>query len=198
MGVMASQITSLTSVYSFGRRSKKTSKFRVTGLCVGNSPGTGEFPTQMTINAEIISIWWRHHVLTSLVWFVFAECCLSVAVTHNYMIQNMGTRWALGILNNASSVSTVTMKDMSKIIRCHSITKPGMCNVHNLWGCAVKCSIKGKRYCCNIVSSNKGRDTFVTPSLTGFGFVQSQFDGWVQDCSNSTECVSSGFTAVLH
>ena len=28
----------------FGRRSKLTSKFRVTGLCVGNSPVTGEFP----------------------------------------------------------------------------------------------------------------------------------------------------------
>ena len=28
----------------FRRRSKKTSKLRVTGLCVGNSLGTGEFP----------------------------------------------------------------------------------------------------------------------------------------------------------
>ena len=28
----------------FRRRSKKTSKLRVTGLCAGNSPGTGEFP----------------------------------------------------------------------------------------------------------------------------------------------------------
>ena len=46
-----------------GRRSKKTSKRRVTGLCEGNSPGTGEFPTQMTSNAENVSIWWRHHVL---------------------------------------------------------------------------------------------------------------------------------------
>ena len=27
-----------------------------------NSPGTGEFPTQMTSNAENASIWWRHHV----------------------------------------------------------------------------------------------------------------------------------------
>ena len=45
----------------FGRRSKKTSNLRVTGLCVGNSPGTGEFPTQMASNAENISIWWRHH-----------------------------------------------------------------------------------------------------------------------------------------
>ena len=45
----------------FRRRSKKTSKLRVTGLCVGNSPGTGEFPAQMASNAENISIWWRHH-----------------------------------------------------------------------------------------------------------------------------------------
>ena len=45
----------------FGRRSKKTSKPRVTGLCVGNSPGFGEFPAQMASNAENVSIWWRHH-----------------------------------------------------------------------------------------------------------------------------------------
>ena len=45
----------------FRRRSKKTSKLRVTGLCAGNSPGTGEFPAQMARNAENISIWWRHH-----------------------------------------------------------------------------------------------------------------------------------------
>ena len=45
----------------FRRRSKKTSKLRVTGLCVGNSPVTGEFPAQMASNAENISIWWRHH-----------------------------------------------------------------------------------------------------------------------------------------
>ena len=42
----------------FRRRSKKTSKLRVTGLCVGISPGTGEIPTQR------VSIWWRHHGLT--------------------------------------------------------------------------------------------------------------------------------------
>ena len=45
----------------FRRRSKKTSKLRVTGLCVGNSPVTGEFPAQMASNAENVSIWWRHH-----------------------------------------------------------------------------------------------------------------------------------------
>ena len=41
---------------------KKTSKLRVTGLCEGNSPVTGEFPTQRTSNAENVSIWWCLHV----------------------------------------------------------------------------------------------------------------------------------------
>ena len=45
----------------FRRKSKKTSKLRVTGLCSGNSPGTGEFPAQMASYAENVSIWWRHH-----------------------------------------------------------------------------------------------------------------------------------------
>ena len=47
----------------FRRRWKKTSKLRVTGLCEGNSPGTGEFPAQMASYAENVSIWRRHHVL---------------------------------------------------------------------------------------------------------------------------------------
>ena len=46
----------------FRRGSKKTPKLRVTGLCAGNSPGTGEFPAQMASNAENVSIWWCHHV----------------------------------------------------------------------------------------------------------------------------------------
>ena len=64
MSAMASQITSLTIVYSTfysRRRSKKTSKLRVTGLCEGNSPVTGEFPAQRASNAENVSVWWRHH-----------------------------------------------------------------------------------------------------------------------------------------
>ena len=47
-------------------RSKKTSKLRVTGLCAGNSPEAGEFPTQMASNVENFSIWWRHHATTHL------------------------------------------------------------------------------------------------------------------------------------
>ena len=50
----------------FRRRSKKTWKLSVTGLCAGNSPGAGEFPTQMASYAENVSIWWRHHDLKNI------------------------------------------------------------------------------------------------------------------------------------
>ena len=43
------------------RRSKKASQLRVTGLCEGNSPETGEFPAQMASKTENVSIWWRHY-----------------------------------------------------------------------------------------------------------------------------------------
>ena len=70
MDPMVSQIISLTIVSAavyLRRRSKKTSKLIVTGLCVGNSPVTGEFPAQRASNAEKVSIWWRHHVQVDLV-----------------------------------------------------------------------------------------------------------------------------------
>ena len=50
----------------FRCRWKKTSKLRITGLCAGNSPVTGEFPTQRASNAENVSIWWRHVKFTPL------------------------------------------------------------------------------------------------------------------------------------
>ena len=63
MSAIASQITSLTIAYPtvYSDADKKNLKLRVTGLCVVNSPVTGEFPAQMASNAEKVSIWWRHH-----------------------------------------------------------------------------------------------------------------------------------------
>ena len=52
------------------RRSSKTSKLRVTGLSVGNSPVTGEFPAQRASNAENVSIWWRHRGMGCLLYFI--------------------------------------------------------------------------------------------------------------------------------
>ena len=51
----------------FKRRSKKTPKLHVTGLCEGNSLVTGEFPIQMASNTENVSIWWHHHGLVQAV-----------------------------------------------------------------------------------------------------------------------------------
>ena len=64
MTTMASQSTRLAGCLLnrlFRRRSKKTSKLRVTGLCAGNSPGLVNSPAQMASNAENVSIWWRQH-----------------------------------------------------------------------------------------------------------------------------------------
>ena len=68
MDTIASQITSLTIVYStvYSDADQRKPMLRVTGLCVGNSPGTGEFPAQMASNAENVSIWWRHHARVTL------------------------------------------------------------------------------------------------------------------------------------
>ena len=67
----------------FRRRSRKTLKLRVTGLCVGNSPVTGEFPAQMASNTENVSIWWRHHGLMGYVTLAAGTLYLSsVAEIH--------------------------------------------------------------------------------------------------------------------
>ena len=61
MSAVASHITDVSSVYSIivQAQIKETSKFRVIGLCEGNSPVTDEFSIQIARNAENISIWWR-------------------------------------------------------------------------------------------------------------------------------------------
>ena len=41
---------------------RRGSKLRVTSLCEGNSPVTGEFLAQSASNAQNVSISWRHHV----------------------------------------------------------------------------------------------------------------------------------------
>ena len=57
-------IAGASIVYSFvcsGEDWKETSKLRVTGLCEGNSPVSGEFPSKRASNAENDFTWWRHN-----------------------------------------------------------------------------------------------------------------------------------------
>ena len=65
---------------SFKRRSKKTSKLRVTGFCEGNSPVTGELPEQRASNAENVSIWWRHHEIK------LERACMSVSPERTFRL----------------------------------------------------------------------------------------------------------------
>ena len=60
----------------FRRRSNKTPKLLVTGLCEGNSPVTGEFPAQKASNVENVSIWWRHHVFRASL----HDCCSETTI----------------------------------------------------------------------------------------------------------------------
>ena len=73
MTTIASQITSLTSVYSIvysDADRKKHQSSTSLPLC-GEITGTGEFPAQRASYAENVSIWWRHHVMDQL-WII---CC---------------------------------------------------------------------------------------------------------------------------
>ena len=84
----ASLIRNVSNIYSTvcSRTSKKTSKLRITGLCEGNSPVTGEFPAQRASNAEKVSFWWRHHgkILASS----YPESCLFDNLQRKLMMKN--------------------------------------------------------------------------------------------------------------
>ena len=60
MSAMTSQITSISIVYSNVRSGVDQRNIKA-GLCEGNSPVTGEFPSQRASSEENVSIWWRHH-----------------------------------------------------------------------------------------------------------------------------------------
>ena len=111
----------------FRRRSKKTSKLRVTDLFVGNSLGTGEFPAQMASNAENVSIWWRHHETEigsrdTNEQPVCIKHNLSIRVELN-IIRNMMAYWA-NYINSGNLQPPVRNPVISDIWGPISVTKP--------------------------------------------------------------------------
>ena len=63
MGTMASQITSLTTVFSTVYAGADQIKFRFNGLCKGNSPMTGEFPHKGPVTRKMLPF---HDVIMGL------------------------------------------------------------------------------------------------------------------------------------
>ena len=77
MGAMVSEITSLTivfwTVYS-GADQRKYQSSRVTGLCAGNSPVTGEFPHKRPVMRNIFPF------DDVIMWFFYTNECLPRAI----------------------------------------------------------------------------------------------------------------------
>ena len=76
----------------FRRRSKKTTKFRVIGLSAGNSPVTGEFPTQRAVTwkmfpfDDVIMIWPNYVALK-------AVSCRSIAMIYGHSFCSVKIHW---------------------------------------------------------------------------------------------------------
>ena len=74
MGAMASQITSLTIVFStvYSNADQRKHQSFASLACVGDFTGAGEFPAQRVSNAEKFSIWWRHLVSNKIakIWYI--------------------------------------------------------------------------------------------------------------------------------
>ena len=83
----------------FRRRSMKTWKIHVTGLCEGNSPVTGEFPAQRPVTRIFFSIWWRHHeqscTLNHQYNAVSWLAVISIQMTSSQDDEDSQARWSL-------------------------------------------------------------------------------------------------------
>ena len=163
----------------FRRKSKKTSKLRVTGLCAGNSPGTGEFPAQMASYAENVSIWWRHHEHGST---------LIPAWISNYMPRKVWYEITYPFLNfNGGS-------GHCQIIRRHEIVYV-MDRLLLFWGWnLVTCTIAIFRNCINAHTMESPYSTvcYNMVSRTMRGVIYRS--GLISQRTLHTSCVSYGVT----
>ena len=110
------------------RKSKKTSKLSVTGLFEGNSPVTGEFPSQRASDEENVSIWchrscrwtshdWLHHWPACIMLHSIAKCIIYVInsshkwlkIDHAANVHGMGS-WTYGDLNKHGVGQQMTFK----------------------------------------------------------------------------------------
>ena len=60
----------------FGRRSKKTSKLRVTGLCVGNSPGPVNSPHKGPVTRKMFPF--DDVIMVTYISKVIRRCCITI------------------------------------------------------------------------------------------------------------------------
>ena len=81
MGTMASQITSITIVFSIVYSDTDQRKHQSSASLAFMWAVPGEFPAQMASNAQNVSIWWRHHVVSFPVVYASNPVCC-----HQFMV----------------------------------------------------------------------------------------------------------------
>ena len=99
----------------FRRRSKKTSKLRATGLCAGNSAGTGEFPAQMASNAGNVPSWVWYIGIWFLCWFYFKKTWKCVYIFHHFSDMPQGDVDCAA--NTAAADALVAHKTRSQTVK---------------------------------------------------------------------------------
>ena len=74
----------------FRRRTKKSSKLRITGLCEGNPPVTDGCPSQRASITKNVSICWGHHVIETDGWVSgWMEIPVDAPWTHDIIITSL-------------------------------------------------------------------------------------------------------------
>ena len=125
----------------FRRRSKEKPKLRITGLCVGNSPGTGEFPAQMASNAENVSISWRHHVIatpaTALVLNLFSGYLPFIFGICN-IITGPSAEWR--ILHTSQQMTAMLVFTVNNDAMCNTCIKSDLIYLHPKKCLKINCS----------------------------------------------------------
>ena len=101
----------------FRRGSKKTPMLHVTGICEGNSPVTGDFPTQTASNAENVSIWWRHHVIC----LRYIHLC--------YRIHVINSAIYVRVASLAKSAGNTPQPTTAKCESCAFIHRAALCSI---------------------------------------------------------------------
>ena len=102
MGAIASQITSLTIVYSivYSVADQRKHQSSASLAFVLGIHRTGEFPAQRANNAENVSIWWRHHVhQKGDVWYMvicFRNAHLTMLISKYTMMHRCWRRFPSG------------------------------------------------------------------------------------------------------
>ena len=99
MTTIASQITSLTVVYSIVRSGADQWKHQ--------SPG--EFPAQRASNAENVSIWWRHHVIIHVTAIVpdidmTIKILLCMILTTVFISEPVGTKKHVTVMSDLHDI----------------------------------------------------------------------------------------------